>query len=74
MMAGRRDENARASDFLFLWFGSMPDINKLKSSGYHTVQQVMARHPKHLRDIKGFSEAKADKVAMSFGQHWHDQT
>jgi hypothetical protein len=40
----------------------MPDINKMKASGYHTVQHVLAKHPKHLKDIKGFSEAKAEKV------------
>lgn len=38
------------------------DIKRLKEAGYHTVQSVMMATRKKLCDVKGLSEAKADKV------------
>ena len=40
----------------------MPDINKLKAAGFYTVVSLQLKHPKALKLIKGFSEAKVDKV------------
>eukprot|EP00056_Hartaetosiga_gracilis_P010518 m.155860 g.155860 ORF g.155860 m.155860 type:complete len:60 (+) comp13331_c0_seq1:3166-3345(+) len=40
----------------------MSDITKLKGAGFHTVKSIMLIHPKKLRGLKGFSEAKVDKV------------
>lgn len=40
----------------------MPDITKLKLAGYFTVMSLQLKHPKALKQIKGFSEAKVEKV------------
>ena len=41
---------------------SASDIKKLKESGLHTVEAVAYSTKKVLCDIKGISEAKADKL------------
>jgi len=38
------------------------DINKLRAANFHTVQQVAYAPMKHLVNIKGISEVKADKI------------
>eukprot|EP00049_Salpingoeca_infusionum_P000904 m.43462 g.43462 ORF g.43462 m.43462 type:complete len:389 (-) comp10779_c0_seq8:1123-2289(-) len=40
----------------------MSDINKLKGAGFHTIKSVLLIHPKKLKELKGFSEAKVEKV------------
>ena len=40
----------------------MADITKLKNAGFYTVKSVVLIHPKKLKELKGFSEAKVDKV------------
>lgn len=42
------------------------DIKKLEEAGYHTVEAVAFAPKKHLIQIKGISEAKADKIAVRF--------
>lgn len=45
------------------------DIKKLEEAGYHTVESVAFAPRKYLTQIKGISEAKADKLIVSlFGQ------
>eukprot|EP00056_Hartaetosiga_gracilis_P010519 m.155879 g.155879 ORF g.155879 m.155879 type:complete len:310 (+) comp13331_c0_seq4:3166-4095(+) len=46
----------------------MSDITKLKGAGFHTVKSIMLIHPKKLRGLKGFSEAKVDKVLSAAKQ------
>ena len=41
---------------------NMADINKLKASGIATVMAVLMTTKKELLNIKGISEAKADKL------------
>ena len=38
------------------------DVKKLREAGYHTVESVVYAPKKALLNIKGISEAKADKV------------
>lgn len=38
------------------------DIKKAREAGYHTIQSLQMNHSKHLKDIKGLSEAKIDKL------------
>ena len=38
------------------------DIKKAKDAGYFTVEALQMNHSKRLKDIKGLSEAKIDKV------------
>lgn len=38
------------------------DIKKAREAGYHTIQALQMNHSKHLKDIKGLSEAKIDKL------------
>eukprot|EP01147_Barroeca_monosierra_P010965 gene10965-3037_t len=40
----------------------MTDITKLKGAGFFTVKSIILIHPKKLKEIKGFSEAKVEKV------------
>ncbi|EGD72724.1 DMC1 protein [Salpingoeca rosetta] len=40
----------------------MSDITKLKNAGFFTVKSVILIHPKKLKELKGFSEAKVEKV------------
>lgn len=42
------------------------DIKKLQEAGYHTIESVAFATKKHLITIKGISEAKADKILVSF--------
>eukprot|EP00043_Microstomoeca_roanoka_P028330 m.270952 g.270952 ORF g.270952 m.270952 type:complete len:82 (-) comp83228_c0_seq1:135-380(-) len=44
----------------------MADINKLKIAGFHTVKSLVLIHPKKLKELKGFSEAKVEKVIDAF--------
>ena len=38
------------------------DIKKLQAEGYHTVEAVQMESKRRLARIKGFSDAKVDKV------------
>lgn len=42
------------------------DIKKLQEAGLHTIEAVAYTPKKHLLNIKGISEAKADKIMVSF--------
>lgn len=44
------------------------DISKLKQAGTHTVAGVQMMTKKSLLAIKGFSEAKVDKVLEACGK------
>ena len=40
------------------------DVKKLEEAGYHTVESVAHAPKKELLNIKGISEAKADKILV----------
>ncbi len=40
------------------------DIKKLQEAGLHTIEAVAYTPKKHLLNIKGISEAKADKIMV----------
>ena len=42
------------------------DVKKLQEAGYHTVEAVAFAPKKQLITVKGISEAKADKILVSF--------
>ena len=42
------------------------DIKKLQEAGLHTIEAVAYSRKKVLADIKGFSDAKADKLLVNF--------
>lgn len=44
---------------------SASDVKKLEEGGYYTVEAVAFAPKKQLLAIKGISEAKADKIAVS---------
>lgn len=44
---------------------SASDIKKLEDAGFHTIEAVAYAPKKELLNIKGISEAKADKVLVS---------
>lgn len=41
------------------------DVKKLEEAGFHTVEAVAYAPKKELINIKGISEAKADKILVS---------
>jgi DNA repair protein RAD51 len=41
------------------------DIKKLEEAGFHSVDAVAYQPRKHLLAIKGFSEAKVDKIQVN---------
>jgi DNA repair protein RAD51 len=41
------------------------DIKKLQEAGLHTIEAVAYTPKKHLLNIKGISEAKADKIMVN---------
>lgn len=43
---------------------SASDIKKLEDAGFHTIEAVAYAPKKELLNIKGISEAKADKVLV----------
>lgn len=43
---------------------SASDIKKLGESGFHTIEAVAYAPKKELLNIKGISEAKADKILV----------
>uniref|UniRef100_A0A3Q2UI66 RAD51 recombinase n=1 Tax=Fundulus heteroclitus TaxID=8078 RepID=A0A3Q2UI66_FUNHE len=43
---------------------SASDIKKLEDAGFHTIEAVAYTPKKELLNIKGISEAKADKVLV----------
>jgi hypothetical protein len=46
------------------------DVKKLEEAGYHTVEAVAYAPKKELINIKGISEAKADKILVSVPMRW----
>lgn len=44
---------------------SASDIKKLEEAGFHTIEAVAYAPKKELINIKGISEAKADKILVS---------
>lgn len=42
------------------------DVKKLEEAGFHTVEAVAYAPKKELLNIKGISEAKADKILVSW--------
>lgn len=42
------------------------DIKKLQEAGLHTIEAIAYTPRKHLLNIKGISEAKADKILVNF--------
>ena len=44
---------------------SATDVKKLEEAGYYTVESIAFAPKKSLLAIKGISEAKADKIAVS---------
>lgn len=44
---------------------SASDIKKLGEAGFHTIEAVAYAPKKELLNIKGISEAKADKILVS---------
>lgn len=40
------------------------DIKKLQEAGLHTIEAVAYTPKKHILNIKGISEAKADKILV----------
>ena len=48
------------------------DIKKLLEAGIHTVEGLAYASKKHLKDIKGLSEMKVEKLKMAGeSQTWH---
>lgn len=45
---------------------SASDIKKLEEAGFHTIEAVAYAPKKELLNIKGISEAKADKVLVRY--------
>lgn len=43
---------------------SASDIKKLEDAGFHTIEAVAYAPKKELLNIKGISEAKADKILV----------
>ncbi len=43
---------------------SASDIRKLEDAGFHTIEAVAYAPKKELLNIKGISEAKADKILV----------
>lgn len=43
---------------------STSDIKKLEDAGFHTIEAVAYAPKKELLNIKGISEAKADKILV----------
>lgn len=57
------------------------DIKKLEDAGFHTIEAVAYAPKKELLNIKGISEAKADKILVRGDRSssclmalWHDVT
>ncbi|KAB0342144.1 hypothetical protein FD754_019070 [Muntiacus muntjak] len=46
------------------------DVKKLEEAGFHTVEAVAYAPKKELINIKGISEAKADKILISIRSSW----
>ena len=44
---------------------SATDVKKLEDAGFYTVESVAYAPKKNLLDIKGISDAKADKIIVS---------
>ena len=47
--------------FYFIIIGK-PDITKLKSAGFHTIESIAHAKLSKLTDVKGISEQKANKL------------
>ena len=47
---------------------SAADVKKLQEAGYHTVEAIAFVPKKFLLQIKGISEAKADKILNECGK------
>lgn len=45
---------------------SASDIKKLEDAGFHTIEAVAYAPKKELLNIKGISEAKADKILVRY--------
>lgn len=48
---------------------SASDIKKLEDAGFHTIEAVAYAPKKELLNIKGISEAKADKILVRDSGH-----
>ena len=46
---------------------SATDVKKLEDAGFYTVESVAYAPKKMLIEIKGISDAKADKIIVSYG-------
>lgn len=49
---------------------SSSDIKKLEDAGFHTIEAVAYAPKKELLNIKGISEAKADKILVRNSSFW----
>lgn len=47
---------------------SASDIKKLEDAGFHTIEAVAYAPKKELLNIKGISEAKADKILVRYSK------
>ena len=45
---------------------SASDVKKLEEGGFYTIESIAFAHKKELLAIKGISEAKAEKIMVSY--------
>jgi len=50
---------------------SASDVKKLEDAGFFTIESVAFAPKKNLLAIKGISEAKADKIMVSWWTTWN---